>query len=662
MRIAFLLLLLLGVPIPAQATSPSPPVILSEDTDSYPLGAHMDILEDKGGALTFEDVTSPAYLARFTPLGQEIPNLGISRSAFWLRVAIFNQSEIHQHMILQQFTSWIDQMDLYTVFGLGEVYSFHAGAEAPHGQRPIPGAHFLFPLDIRAGEEVVLFVRLVSDEPIQAPFTLWRPSALTVHIQGLNIYYGMVLGVMMAMLLHNLFLFIAMRDRIHLYYVAFVASLVLMIAGYTGYSYQYLWPDSPWIQSHIVIPLGLLAMFLALVFSKSFLSTKTRLPGVHKLLTALQVFLVIPALFGLATGSFHFTNLVSSVTGMVFPVLMTAAGITAILRRSSPARLFTLAWALSILCVFYTMLAVLGYGPVGIVSQHALEVGLTLSAVGLSFALADKVNAERARQQIEEEEVRIVLTESKQDLEARVRERTAELEKAKELAEEATEMKDRFVGMVSHDLRAPIGSLINMMKYLKLENPDTPTIAINEEIVTRVIASSERLLRLVDNILNISRLSSGRLEINRKPTDMWHLVNAHVLDLEFLAMEKGVSIVNNMPRDYTLSVDPELFGEVLGNLLSNGIKFCRKRDTITIFRPEGQHAALAVGDTGVGIDGKVLTDIFRTDIRMTTPGTEGEQGTGLGLAYCHEIMLAHGGMITAESQLGKGTIFYLSLP
>ncbi|MDH5508860.1 MAG: sensor histidine kinase, partial [Nitrospinota bacterium] len=635
---------------------------LDANTSSYLLGPHMDVLEDKTGELTFEDVIAPPYRDRFAPLGQEIPNFGISRSAFWFRAIIRNSTNKHDHLVLQQFSCWIDSIDVYLIQDKGKRTSMKAGANYPFARRPIVSPHFLFPLSNNAYEETLLFVRITGDEPLQAPFMLWGQHALSAHIQGLNLYYGLWFGLLLAVFLYDIFMFLLLGNKGHAYIVIYIASLAFMISAHTGYSYQYLWPGSPWLQDRALFLAAYLSMLLGVFFTKVFFNTPQRMPRINRFLSGFQALLLTVAAYGVLNGAHHSANHTSIVIATIFPWIMTFIGVAAYFYKFREARYFILAWVSSVIGIMFTNLALLGHGQADLVSIHSMEVGMALNALLLSFALADKIRIEMVAKDLAEEEVRIVLTESKHDLEAMVEKRTVELTQAKEQAEQATELKDKFVGMVSHDLRAPIGSLINMIKLLKLENPDTPTIAINEEIVTRVLASSERLLRLVDNILNISRLSSGKIGVSRKPTDMWHLANSHILDLEFLAMDKGVTIVNDMPHDFVISVDPDLFGEVLANLLSNAIKFCHKGDTVTFFRPDIQQGVVAVRDTGTGIDYRLLQDIFRIDMRLTTPGTAGEVGTGLGLAYCHEIISAHGGVIRAESKPGDGSVFYVELP
>jgi len=111
-----------------------------------------------------------------------------------------------------------------------------------------------------------------------------------------------------------------------------------------------------------------------------------------------------------------------------------------------------------------------------------------------------------------------------------------------------------------------------------------------------------------------------------------------------------------------LMADRALFPQVIQNLVSNSIKFCNPGGHVVIFAPEGGGSVIAVRDTGVGVRPDMVPNLFKPEIKTTTPGTAGEKGTGLGLPMCKEILEAHGGAIRVESEPGKGSVFHAELP
>jgi PAS domain S-box-containing protein len=236
-----------------------------------------------------------------------------------------------------------------------------------------------------------------------------------------------------------------------------------------------------------------------------------------------------------------------------------------------------------------------------------------------------------------------------------------ELREAKEQAESATKLKDKFISLVAHDLRSPFASMLGLIRIYAEGNPSVEG-GDGQKILERVFKSGERMISMIDNLLKISRLQTGQIT-----PDPWffkgHTSAANTIgSLSHTAAQKGIETINKVPPDTRLYADQTLFDEVLLNLLSNAIKFCARGDTITFFVPPGLSSAIAVRDTGKGIDEKTISNLFRHEVTTTTPGTAGETGTGLGLPFSRDIMKAHGGELTVESVPGEGSVFCAILP
>ncbi len=235
------------------------------------------------------------------------------------------------------------------------------------------------------------------------------------------------------------------------------------------------------------------------------------------------------------------------------------------------------------------------------------------------------------------------------------------LREAKEKAEAATLLKDQFVSLVAHDLRSPFASIMGLLRMLE-EDPEHPLDAHQRELFTRMLDRGESLVRMIDELLNISRLQTGK--ITPAPTFMdVRMVTGMARGCSIhLAEEKEITLENEVPAGTPVYADLDLLLEVFQNLLSNAIKFCSKGDKIRMFLAGGDSTTIAVQDTGQGINEAILPDLFRHEIKTTSPGTAGEMGTGLGLPFCHDIMVALGGSLRVESSEGKGSIFYVQLP
>ncbi|MDH5510824.1 MAG: PAS domain-containing protein [Nitrospinota bacterium] len=236
------------------------------------------------------------------------------------------------------------------------------------------------------------------------------------------------------------------------------------------------------------------------------------------------------------------------------------------------------------------------------------------------------------------------------------------LRAAKEEAEDATRMKDNFVSLVSHDLRSPLANIQSLLRIVRNSEQYRLDDEKRNECLNKSIDNTEGLLNLIDKLLDLSRLKTGKVITEKRFLSAYSAAETCISYLAFNAEAKGIFIRNEIPRTLRIFADETLFGEALGNIISNAIKFSKKGDTITLFIPRDRPDTIALKDTGVGIPPDILSGIFSGDVRTPSRGTGGEKGTGLGLQYCREIMAAHGGQLTAESEPGKGSVFYLTIP
>jgi len=244
-------------------------------------------------------------------------------------------------------------------------------------------------------------------------------------------------------------------------------------------------------------------------------------------------------------------------------------------------------------------------------------------------------------------------------LELRVATRTEQYRQAKETAETAVKSRDKFLSLLSHDIKSPLAHTKHILSLL-----ETSTHKISAEEKYEMIENAERsisaLLIFIDTLFDLSRLQAGYTKIQPRLLQLCHIVSAQVDMCSTLANSKGITINNEIPEETRIFADPVLLGQVLQNLLSNSIKFTGSSGTVRIFISE--NSSLAISDDGVGIAENHIDNLFTPDDITSTKGTEGEQGTGMGLAYSYEIIKAHGGNISVASSPGKGSTFSITLP
>jgi len=249
-------------------------------------------------------------------------------------------------------------------------------------------------------------------------------------------------------------------------------------------------------------------------------------------------------------------------------------------------------------------------------------------------------------------EIALDITEQKQ-LQSFVKE-------ARLQAENAMATKNRFVALVAHDLKSPFVSILGMLK--RILRKERFQYEVHRRFLENIINNGQRMLKMIDNLLDIDRLQTGKIKPEPCFFDLSEMVGEVFENFSHLAEVKELHLTNNIPAATEIFADRYLYFVVLNNLISNAVKFSFATGKIEVsYEADDTRGRLIVRDEGRGIPEKYIKDIFRPDVKTTSKGTRGETGSGLGLIFCQQIMKAHGGSITLESVEGRGTTFYVEL-
>ncbi|MFO7999722.1 MAG: PAS domain-containing sensor histidine kinase [Marinilabilia sp.] len=222
--------------------------------------------------------------------------------------------------------------------------------------------------------------------------------------------------------------------------------------------------------------------------------------------------------------------------------------------------------------------------------------------------------------------------------------------------------KDRFFSIIGHDIRSPFNSIVGFSDILidQIRQKDYEGI---EEYAGIIQNAAHQVMDLLTNLLEWSRSQTGTIRFNPLDIDLIAQIDEVVALFGDAARQKSIDIEMNLFQRYQVRADRDMINAIIRNLISNGIKFSRPGGKITIgAKQEGEWVIVSVADNGVGIPAEVRSELFRIDQGHTTPGTQSETGTGLGLLLCREFVEKHGGTIWVESEENKGSIFFFSLP
>lgn len=240
-------------------------------------------------------------------------------------------------------------------------------------------------------------------------------------------------------------------------------------------------------------------------------------------------------------------------------------------------------------------------------------------------------------------------------------EREALISKLKDL----NEFKDRLFSLISHDLRGPFNSLLGFSEILTTEY-DSLTEDEKKEYLNAIYESSKNLYNMTNNLLQFSRYQMGRIEFHPNVIELNPAISQCLNMLKGNILKKQLNIFTSVPNNFVVTADEDMLNSIFQNLVSNAIKFTPRGGDIFITAKKADSTdkemiEVSIRDSGVGMDEETLQHIFTNNI-SSTPGTEKEYGTGLGMMLTKDFIDRLGGAISVKSKLNEGTNFILQLP
>ncbi|HEX8403332.1 MAG TPA: ATP-binding protein, partial [Duganella sp.] len=394
------------------------------------------------------------------------------------------------------------------------------------------------------------------------------------------------------------------------------------------------------------VPFFLLPV-LSTLFYTTFLRLREYAPRLYKLS---RVNIVLPLLT--LPSCFFFLSYAHTIATIVITIWMTMAltsGIVVWRRGYQPARFFVLGFVALMVPGLLILPANVGLIPAVVVNAQLFTLlGGTLDGVLLAFALADQIRLLR------------------NTLEQRVQERTAQLSEAKEHAEVVSRHRIDFLSAMSHDIRTPLAGVIGMIKFAMR---DQSVRGRTEEYLRIGLRNSESLLAILNDILDFSKIDAGRLSIETVDFDLIALIDDALGILQGQADAKSLLLRSDLALDLPRYVrgDPTRLRQILLNLLGNAIKFTDRGEVrleVSSRPTENGRASVSfnVTDTGPGIPADTLPRLFQKFEQADHSTTRRYGGTGLGLAICKELVELMGGSISADSRVGAGSTFSVTLP
>ncbi len=283
--------------------------------------------------------------------------------------------------------------------------------------------------------------------------------------------------------------------------------------------------------------------------------------------------------------------------------------------------------------------------------------GRVRGCVGAFLDITGLKDAQRALRHAHDQ-----LAEANAGLELKVRERTAELVRAKERLEELDRLKSQFLATMSHELRTPLNSIIGFTGILR-QGFAGPVNDEQQKQLGLVYASAKHLLSLINDLLDLSRIEAGKVEIERDRFNFLEVIDEVVQTLTPLAAQKQLKLAVEVPGPFIeLVTDRKRSFQVLLNLVNNAVKFTDHGEVRISARSDGDKLRVCVADTGIGIKPEQVGMLFEAFRQLDSSAKRLYEGTGLGLHLCRKLLSLMQGEIGVESEFGKGSRFTFTLP
>lgn len=429
---------------PPQSTADVPITEFRPGTDRLDLASGVDVWIDATGATPVEALIQDDG-SRFTPHGQDSLTFGFDQSIYWFRGRLKNVDHPESRWVLSIAYALLDDVELYLLTGEGVIETRLSGDRAPFHHRSLLHRHFNFGLELPPGQTVEFYLRVRSESSIQVPLQARTVTAFADDAYTAQLGLGLLYGILLALGLYNLVLFLSVRDMTYLYYVCYVWLFGLLQTALNGVSFQYFWPDHPdWANTFLLLVLAL-ATLAMLQFCRSFVSLRRHSARLDLLVRAIMVFVGLTAL-----GAFFlpYGLIVRVQTATVFlstPCIF-AAGVMALLGGYQPARYFLIAWTVLLLGILAYALVSFGLLPKVFITEYGIQIGSAAEMILLSFALAYRINVLTEENQEMAAEARLTLEER---VDARTRELNqtlAQLESANQVLRESSE-RDGLTGV-----------------------------------------------------------------------------------------------------------------------------------------------------------------------------------------------------------------------
>jgi len=679
--------------------------------DNVVIGQNVSILEDSTENLDFNTVRNSTG---FKLSENEVPNLKLSNSAFWLRFTIKNETRNRQLLLSLDYPT-LDQCVFYYPED-GKFKTISVSDNNNFDQRKYKHQDFIFDIYLSQDSTATFYLKVKSNEQMVLPLVLGTAQQIAESKFTRDLLWGVLIGILSVMVMYNSFVYISTKDISYLYYVLYTLFIALTQTSLSGYTYRLIFPNSPMIFTMGTIIFNALGGIAFSLFAQSFLGIKEKMPKmayVFKFIIFLYSLTIIVRLLGYPLESYRMTDmcaLVVTVSTYIVVIKLSMNGYR-------PAKFFLLAWSMFFIGVVLFVLRNLGVLPYNSYTNNTMPIGVAFEVILLSLALADRINIFKAEKEKSQEETLRALKENEKIvreqnvmLELKVTERTIELSKANEelnitlenLKQTQTQLVEsekmaslgQLTAGIAHEINKPINFVTSNINPLKRD------IELVLEALTTIEGVGLSEIPVSDKIKQIEAYKE-ELDFDYLTSEIKHLINGInegatrtaeiVKGLRFFSrldedglktadVNEGIistlviakNLLNNkikVNKDFgelpAIECYPGKLNQAFLNIISNAAYAVQKQHEndldgeISIETKHDEESVfIKIRDNGTGMDENTMRKLFEPFFTTKDVG----EGTGLGMSIAYNIVKKHNGTINVSSIVGEGTEFILQLP
>jgi two-component system NtrC family sensor kinase len=643
-------------------------------------------------------------------------NFGINNYSNWLRFVLKNDTQ-QEDFLLDLSYPEIDSVQLF-IKQLGLVDSIALFENQSLAERKYHHANFIFELHIPPGSTALCLLKINSQKQIIVPLQVATETQLLSATSASDALSGLYLGIMLAMILYNLFVYFSVRDRHYLYYCHYIFWVALTQATLMGFAHMLGVLEHTWLFSRLLMFVAPMSGIATIIFVQSFLQIKYNLPKATQFLNLIIVgdaLAIVLLFFAQETLAYNIINLTAGLGSLI--VLFVA--IRVFQKKYKPARFFLFGWTFFLGSVIIFVLKDVGVLPYSICTVRAVQIGSVIEAMLLSFALADKMNMLKKEKEISQlaalaaaQENERIIREQNVILEEKVQERTIKLKETNEdLHNTLEDLKQAQSQLVESEKMASLGQLTAGIAH-EINNPIN-FVTSNVGPLKRDVGMLLDMIQFTESMAEEEQMSLAdkkqkidqykeELDFDYLKIEINHLLNgiyegssrtAEIVkglrifsrvdenDLKRADINEGIDstliIVNNLlnssiqvVKEYAQPIPfiecyPGKLNQVFLNIISNAIHAIRQQHGdsgkgMIVIRTKAlvDKVLIEIEDNGTGMDEQTQRKIYEPFFTTKEVG----EGTGLGMSIVYNTIKKHNGSIRLISAPGQGSKFIIELP